>query len=303
MTSTPVLNQPSPSPVKNIKELSRDEEIYQLLQESISKDEAQSPPQLKHSEAFTPTAAEAEFGGEQKDMHMSPYEAHSQAIQDSEQKRMITVRSFSQDRDLSKDAQEPNLVFKRPATVTRGLQKRIPGYTNFVSHNRNESLSFNNEEADHLKEVFNYFDQQNTGFVKEEELIRILQNMNQVNDNVTQRIQEIKLADPVAKDHNKFTFLQFLKILGKVNVELNEDLLTTTGNKLESTLDRLHNMTSKFGVRKIIANNELQQSCNIGKTSSTLANRDFKSYHKLRNKTVGPAVKQRFLHKNDFKTK
>lgn len=132
--------------------------------------------------------------------------------------------------------------------------------SSIITHSVNESLKFNTDESDNLKEIFSCFDKEGAGYIYEEDLIRILETMNKYSQKVITRIAEIKAQDEVSKEFNKFTFAQFLKILGKVEVELNENASKRSSFNGDRQENIIRNAKNKDGVKRIKAVKELQQS-------------------------------------------
>ena len=179
---------------------------------------------------------------------------------------------------------------KRPGTGAIVHQHRSSIGSSIITHSNNESLKFNKDETDNLKDIFSWFDKDNTGFVKEEDLIRILNSMNKYSQNVVHRITEIKGIDKVANEENKFTFLQFMKILGKVEVDINENASVKSDYKIIQYESKIQNVKQNPGIKRIKVAKELQQSWNI---EEDYLNRESNPNNltRPRNKTVGARTK------------
>lgn len=109
------------------------------------------------------------------------------SIYNSEQRRLVMTQNLSQNQQTSDNMKsEGDRNGKRPSTTAHLHQKR-PSLADsaIVSHSKGESLRFNRKETESLKEVFAVFDKKNTGYVKEDDLLRILDIMNKDNEQVS----------------------------------------------------------------------------------------------------------------------
>jgi len=175
------------------------------------------------------------------ELEKTPSSNAYKTIANSEQKRMLMTNNFSHEGQPPMEHTPIAEVYtKRPSTVAIGAKKMKASIdSSLVTQSKAESLKFNRDETNSLKEVFCIFDKQSTGFVKEEDLLRILDIMNKDNQKVHERMQDIKENDPVANLVGKFTFDQFLKIVGKVDVEVGEDNTENTISKYENNQEEL----------------------------------------------------------------
>jgi hypothetical protein len=85
--------------------------------------------------------------------------------------------------------------------------------------------------------------------------------MNKESENVLLRVAEIKENDRMAREQHKFTFFQFMKILGKVDVEVGEDNTenSDTDDKKESNG---HEMQQSSNVREECNKDEIVHPVN-----------------------------------------
>ena len=199
--------------------------------------------------------------------------------------------------NLSQEQQTPisnvpvlNVGIDQPGSIIVAHNKNSSIGSSIITHSMNESLRFNKDESDNLKDIFSCFDKENTGSIKEEDLVRILEMMNKYSQNVINRISEIKNSDQIAKEQNRFTFPQFLKILGKVEVEFNEIASMRSNHIEEKQENKVRNAKQKLGVKRIKAAKELQQSCNIDDANQMIQHQE-NNYSQPRNKTVGARTK------------
>lgn len=86
--------------------------------------------------------------------------------------------------------------------------------------------------------------------------------MNKESEKVLLRIAEIKESDRVARDQQKFTFNQFLKILGKVDVEVGEDNTENSDTEDGKESDCNNEMQQSSNVREQRSKDEIMQPVN-----------------------------------------
>lgn len=103
----------------------------------------------------------------------------------SEQKRMLLTQNLSQDPQTPASNTPIIGIQKRPSTTAKMHQKRSSIESFSGTHSKDQSLRFNKEETDSLKEIFSVFDKKDTGYVKEEDLLRMLDVMNKDNQQVS----------------------------------------------------------------------------------------------------------------------
>jgi hypothetical protein len=99
---------------------------------------------------------------------------------DSEQKRMMVTQNYSQEQNTPQNIRPITREHaKRPSTVAIGVRIKNQSIDSTIRTNsKGDSLNFNKDEIESLKDVFNLFDKKNTGFVYEHDLMRILDIMN-----------------------------------------------------------------------------------------------------------------------------
>ena len=185
------------------------------------------------------------------------------------------TKNYSQEQDTPKGIRPiTSDNIRRPGTVgvgtnNRRIQKSIDS-TIQTHKSKGDSIQFNNEEIQSLMEVFSIFDKKKTGFVNEDDLLRIIDIMNKDSQKIQERIEDIKNNDENARQHSKFTFQQFLRIVGKMDVG---DHTTQRSGEGEYTQEivkeqNLRNMNKKFH------HEEMQQSENFDKED--LMNKEIK---------------------------
>jgi hypothetical protein len=100
------------------------------------------------------------------------------SVIDSEKRRMKVIKNHSQEQNTSENISHiASENSKNPSTLGTRINPQSIN-SPIRTKGRVDSLYFNNDETDSLKEVFNLFDKQSTGFVYEHDLIRILDIMN-----------------------------------------------------------------------------------------------------------------------------
>lgn len=167
-----------------------------------------------------------------------------------------------------------------PVGVNRRIEESID--STLKTHSKWDSLNFNNEEMMSLKEVFCLFDKSREGYVNEEDLLRILEIMNRDNRKVEERMEEMKMDDEVWRTQAKFNFKQFLKIVGKIELTIEdftieksregEEYIISPGNIITTNLKQTSNDIQQSlhiedkGVQeqeKKVKLNEIEKSDNI----------------------------------------
>lgn len=107
-----------------------------------------------------------------------------------------------------------------------------------------------------------------------------------ITSRVRKRINEIKQKDQVARELYKFTFVQFLKIIGKVDIELGEmtsqrsDVELISKSAVQNIDNRLQNEENKTHL-------ELQQSLNYDDSGRAHRIPDDKKFRNIRDEIHG----------------
>jgi hypothetical protein len=106
-------------------------------------------------------------------------------VTDSEQRQMKVKKNHTQEQNIPQNISHiTSENSKHPSTLDTRINPQSIN-SPIRTKSRVDSLYFNKDETDSLKEVFNLFDKQSTGFVYEYDLTRILDIMNKdVNDSM-----------------------------------------------------------------------------------------------------------------------